>query len=122
MLRRMSNPYAKRYEKRGINWSAVEGRRSDPRKEREARQRSDLLGMGAAAAPVVGGLGGALIGGLAGGPAGAAAGLGIGSGLGGLAGQGLGAAADMQTRKYDEEEARRRARFEAVAAMLGSMR
>ncbi len=117
----MSNPYAKRWDAYRPDWKKVEGKRSDPRKEAEARKRADWLGMGASAAPVVGTLGGALIGGLAGGPGGAMAGAGLGGALGGAVGTGLGGAADQQTRKYDEEEAKRRARYEAVAAMLGQM-
>ena len=52
---------------------------------------------------------------------GAAAGAGIGTALGGAAGTALGAGADSQTRKYDEEEAKRRARYETIAALLGPM-
>jgi uncharacterized protein YcfJ len=118
----MPNPYAQRYEQSGVDWKKVEGKKRDPRKDREARERSKWLGYGAAAAPVVGGLAGAGIGALVGGPAGAGLGMGIGGAAGGLLGQGLGAASDEQTREQDEEEARKRARYEAVARLLGEMK
>ena len=124
----MANPYAQRWDKYRPDWKKVEGKRSDPRQEAEARKRADWLGMAGAAAPVVGGIGGTLIGGLVGSAAGgvgavpgAAAGAGIGTALGGAAGTALGAGADSQTREYDEEEAKRRARYETIAALLGPM-
>lgn len=115
----MANPYAQRWDKYRPDWKKVEGKKL--KGEGQARERADWLGLGSQVAPVAGTLGGALIGGLAGGPGGAMAGAGLGGALGGAVGTGMAGAADQQTRKYDEAEAKKRARYEAVAALLGQM-
>lgn len=112
-----SNPYAPKSQ---VNWQAVRGK--PVKRDRGAEQRSDLLGLLGSVAPAAGTALGAGIGLAAGGPVGAGVGGALGGGIGSIAGAGLNYAADKQTERQDEDEMRRRARMEAVASILGSMR
>ena len=123
----MPNPYADRYKNLSVDFKKVEGKR---KKGREAAQgRADWMGLAGSVAPVLGtGIGtaiGAGVGSMAGGVGaipGAAIGGALGGAAGGIVGGGANFAADQQTQPYDEEEARRRARYEAVNSILGNMR
>ena len=116
----MPNPYADRYKGLSVDFKKVEGKRK--KGGAAAQGRADMLGLAGSVAPMIGTGLGMGIGALAGGPVGAGVGGALGGAAGGALGAGLNFGADQQTQPYEEEEAKRRARYEAVSQILGNMR
>lgn len=120
-----TSPYASKWQGRSLGGPEVQDPRGRSGAEGSARLMQMLGQWAPLAGTAVGGIAGGIIGAGAGGVGaipGAVSGAGLGNAAGQALGAGLGFAGDETMKPYDEAEARRRARQQAIAETLAQLR